>query len=854
MSDSLPQIDHIREVLQRNPSARVLHSIWEQRDSEAMTFSRSSHELDPARLGWFKTESSVDLDFLTSALNAEEFLLVSDVFHQCFRYWSSCTTCDPSILARMSVAYASARRSIGDTGEAFRQLEPWCRRDDLCNDLKASILLHLGHILKDEFVIEPDSAARLQIGERAVHYYQLAQDISPDSGQAAVASVWMLLALSSIDESRQDAASHQAKLALDLINRLESESGPTLQTTLWKAISLAGQKRSEEALQQYYHLKHFGIPPLGFLAEARHDSRTVAVSLGKSPEHFYEAFPPLNLVVFCGVSPKVIDATFSLESVAKVRETVAHKLDDLGARAALCGAAAGYELLFAEAMLNRLDAKLDIVLPWAKNEFLRTSIAPFEGCPMGFSWGTLFQRVLAEASRVRELGQLFEPGASVDWQFTQEVTAGIALIVAKQLRLDLLPIGITDPRLESNTAEMSSSVQLWQGQLGVKPVMINLPQEQISLPFSLPSARSEKPTLHREVKTMLFADVVGYCKLTESVMPEFVEVFLGRLSQLISQTSTPPRYLNMWGDAIYAVFDYASEAGAFATELTRLIHSSSENWVEKGLYSEQLGPDSQQVLKVPLNLRVGLHTGPILIHYNPVVRQIGFTGAHVNRAARLEPVTAIGEVYGTEEFAAMLEIDRCLRKNKGTSPEPVVCAYVGTMQLAKGYPGGYRVYRVSSKPEMPVERLAEAVHNFYCESQKERYNTHTSVFASLPWQQLPPDLQNANRLQVSDIPYKLNLLGYELTESIGQHPCTMAFLPSEVDFLAQEEHERWSHDRQRAGWQYGPIRDDARKRHPSLVPWSMLPETEKEKDRDVIRQLPKLIAKAGLRINRYTTH
>ena len=56
-------------------------------------------------------------------------------------------------------------------------------------------------------------------------------------------------------------------------------------------------------------------------------------------------------------------------------------------------------------------------------------------------------------------------------------------------------------------------------------------------------------------------------------------------------------------------------------------------------------------------------------------------------------------------------------------------------------------------------------------------------------------------------------------------------------------------ERRADGWTLG-ARDDKARTHPSLVPWDELPESEKEKDRDVVRAIPDLLAAAGLTIVR----
>ena len=49
----------------------------------------------------------------------------------------------------------------------------------------------------------------------------------------------------------------------------------------------------------------------------------------------------------------------------------------------------------------------------------------------------------------------------------------------------------------------------------------------------------------------------------------------------------------------------------------------------------------------------------------------------------------------------------------------------------------------------------------------------------------------------------------------------------------------------REGWTYGPVRDDANKKHPDLIPYSALPDSEKEYDRQMAFDTIKLVKKLG---------
>jgi ryanodine receptor 2 len=50
--------------------------------------------------------------------------------------------------------------------------------------------------------------------------------------------------------------------------------------------------------------------------------------------------------------------------------------------------------------------------------------------------------------------------------------------------------------------------------------------------------------------------------------------------------------------------------------------------------------------------------------------------------------------------------------------------------------------------------------------------------------------------------------------------------------LAEHAHDVWAALRLSQGWTYGPARDDAKKHHPCLIPYSKLPESEKDADRN----------------------
>ena len=69
-----------------------------------------------------------------------------------------------------------------------------------------------------------------------------------------------------------------------------------------------------------------------------------------------------------------------------------------------------------------------------------------------------------------------------------------------------------------------------------------------------------------------------------------------------------------------------------------------------------------------------------------------------------------------------------------------------------------------------------------------------------------------------------------------------------VELMARNVHEVWAQKRMAEGWTYGAVRDDHAKRHPCILPYDELPETEKEYDRATSCETLKLIISLGFKI------
>ena len=77
-------------------------------------------------------------------------------------------------------------------------------------------------------------------------------------------------------------------------------------------------------------------------------------------------------------------------------------------------------------------------------------------------------------------------------------------------------------------------------------------------------------------------------------------------------------------------------------------------------------------------------------------------------------------------------------------------------------------------------------------------------------------------------------------------------LPDELlaltEQIAENVHDVWAVSRIKEGWTYGPMRDNAAKTTPCLVPYDELPEDEKAYDRNTALETLRLITKLGYQI------
>ena len=146
------------------------------------------------------------------------------------------------------------------------------------------------------------------------------------------------------------------------------------------------------------------------------------------------------------------------------------------------------------------------------------------------------------------------------------------------------------------------------------------------------------------------------------------------------------------------------------------------------------------------------------------------------------------------------------------------------------------------------EELARSIHEKYLEDQKS--NKPALDPSMQPWETLNENLKESNRRQADDIPEKLRKVDCGFAPVVNKEPALFEFTPQEIEILAENEHERWVSERQLDGWVLGEKKDVEKKISPYLISWSDLTEDEKELDRQAMRNLSNLLAKAKFEIYR----
>ena len=210
-----------------------------------------------------------------------------------------------------------------------------------------------------------------------------------------------------------------------------------------------------------------------------------------------------------------------------------------------------------------------------------------------------------------------------------------------------------------------------------------------------------------------------------------------------------------------------------------------------------------------------------------------------------------------------LAVAMALRRRQETRHAPIVVTVAdGGAGVASAVRDGsgiledidaFGVLSGALKPDLLLrgtnELLARAKHDEYLSHELAK-GVPPGPPSVVPWDELSEDLKEANRRFADGIGAKLQAAGCALVPAPLTGSDGAGFADADIEQLARMEHDRWMRDKIRDGWRYGPKRDDAARIHPLLVPWEELPESERDKDRNPMRELPQMLARVGLEVQR----
>jgi class 3 adenylate cyclase len=300
--------------------------------------------------------------------------------------------------------------------------------------------------------------------------------------------------------------------------------------------------------------------------------------------------------------------------------------------------ASGGDILFAEDLIER-GAEVNVLLPLAVPEFIEASVRP-----AGESWVARFHNLMQQAKSVEIFGDAYFEGSGTPFQLAALLIDGTAELLAREHDLDAVTLGVWDAKpgdgMGGAASFMGHAVQQGRRVLAIHPST-----GETFIPGTDAIAAAQRHSwgvtplgetvLEHRLCAFLFADVKGFGKLRETQVAHFVESIINLIATVMRASGVKPLVLNTWGDGLLVVTESPAEAAEIALRLI------------EGMAPQISGTGG-------FNFRVGLHCGPaFFVPNDPITGRPNVYGTDVNRAARIEPVVAPGEVWASRAFVTM---------------------------------------------------------------------------------------------------------------------------------------------------------------------------------------------------------
>jgi class 3 adenylate cyclase/tetratricopeptide (TPR) repeat protein len=523
-------------------------------------------------------------------------------------------------------------------------------------------ILSLGGRIATDFGFRHTGDARAYAFAEAAASYGRAYEVarasgSPDAYYPAINGAYLAL----LAGHEEEAARRSAEVLHILGDRIEAaRDGDPLDrywvlATAIEAYLLTGDIAAAQALVPHA-VSASGNNPSNLSSTWRQLERILHVK--SLPLETLAGMAPAKVVHYLGhiIAPPGQPGRFTAEEEAPVTAELERTLDGFNIGVAYGALAAGADIILAEALLRR-GAALHVVLPFARDDFVELSVRP-----SGESWVPRFEACMAQAQSIRYATEDRHLGDDHLFAYGSQIAMGLAVLYGRHLHADLRQIAIWDGESSDAVAGTAIDIGVWERAGMPRATVIPCGNARhASRPVTATPVAQPPPGGRRHSRAMLFGDVSGFSQLTDEQLPGFTAKILGAMGRVIGRFREHTDMVNTWGDGLFIVFADAGIAANCALAL-----------------QDAISAVDLEAARLPhhLSLRLGGHLGPVYELPDPILSRPNFYGAHVSRAARIEPIVPSGCVYVTETFAAILAL---------SCAESLACDYVGWTDMPKKY-------------------------------------------------------------------------------------------------------------------------------------------------------------------------
>jgi DNA-binding SARP family transcriptional activator len=560
-----------------------------------------------------------------SALDQSEELLARRPGDVRVRYWRA-----------LALARAGSADELAPEIEALTQI---AERESLPNDLAEDIATLQARMLKGRALAATGHRRRTLAADTAQSYEAIYKRLGRAYSCINAATMWLVA-------GEQARAATLATTALALTRTQTPASNEdrywSLATEAEAHLLLGNAHAAGTALER---ARPAAGDDVGALATTRIQLQVVCDETGTSRDVLDPLVVPI-VIHYTGHRISEKDGRFPADEEPAVASEISACLKRADVGFGYGSLASGADILFAEALLAR-GAELHVVLPFAVDTFLATSVSP-----AGVTWLGRFSECLDEATSVTIATPAAHHAREVLLAYGSSLAMGRAVMRASLLGAVVEQHAVWDGTPGMARAGTAADVTRWMAS-GRRTRVVPGGEFVPVTPAGLPGQEDDR------VAAMLVADLVGFDRVDDAdLRPAFDDV-LGPLGAAMNRSGESVVDRARWGSRIWAVVDTVDAAATLARELQGVVASI----------------DASATKRPTFGLRVLLHAAPVVRLLDPVLGRAAIVGAEAHRLMNLQLTMPIGGVYATDAFASLLMLD---------AADAAVCHYVGRVATPSG--------------------------------------------------------------------------------------------------------------------------------------------------------------------------